>query len=477
MSVEYIKYIEPVLQQARNTWEGLKKEKTLWKELKRQRVTLVLGSDREIGRENNTPERRVGISPAQAKELREYLKKNHIELELLVVRGAGERAGYPDSQYISEADAEIVEIDELKCMDWPADVVHGLKEPSKYEAAIRGPILRIGALHTGAFSEDTGLAEMFKTMNFAAIFDGSFVGGCSFKSKYKGLDNIPIRGTMSLYAGMDAASSVLKLWREKNNLIGKEIQNEKFIVIGGGPVGCAAAVTLANEAPKSRVLLFDIDPENPKKNLEAFKHKSSNLEIMKNDDKNAAFLLELRQSAGLVTAIAGKGKPRRVVDKNDIATMKLNCVIVDVSIDEGGCVWAEGIKEGMSSGEIADVVRTELNTTGVKPQYIVEFNQPRKYARYAAVDHGYAILPYLAALLHLTAHTGDTVKAMAYILLHECPEPAKAHICELLTGDLHNGMAFANMFLMNDSAIKGKPVIEEYIEKLKNPGCEDYLNF
>src|SRR5436309_11505885 len=60
---------------------------------RKRRVELLLGNDREIGRETHSQERRAGITPDHGRALSGFFADLRVELSVLVMRGAGERAG------------------------------------------------------------------------------------------------------------------------------------------------------------------------------------------------------------------------------------------------------------------------------------------------------------------------------------------------------------------------------------------------
>src|SRR4029079_15948340 len=100
--------------------------------------------------------------------------------------------GFSDADFVA-AGAEILTEGEIAWHDGPPDVVHALKEPSRYEAQVPGPSCRIGALHTGDFHSEGGLAGLLRKRN-VAIFDGSHVGAPD-------VFRIPIRGGLWRLAG------------------------------------------------------------------------------------------------------------------------------------------------------------------------------------------------------------------------------------------------------------------------------------
>lgn len=138
-------------------------------EVRSGKCTFLLGIDRHIGEGTLEQETRVGITPSQAARLRRWLENAGISLDFYMVRGAGTSAGFDDEQYRQLAGAIIVdEIGIPKVR--PPHVVHALKEPCPYERWIPGPFVRIGALHTGSFSPNSGLAHLLGSPNFSAIF-------------------------------------------------------------------------------------------------------------------------------------------------------------------------------------------------------------------------------------------------------------------------------------------------------------------
>src|ERR1044071_8539320 len=190
-------------------------------------MELILGADMEIGG-TISPERRVGITPNNVAQLVQFFAEFDIQLSVQVIENAGALAGWPDSDYI-RAGAQIIRREEIAYHRGP-DVVHALKEPSRYEADFRGPFLRIGALHGGDFSPESGLARLLVRRDIA-MFDGSATGA---PDQFR----IPIRGRMSVFAGEIAAEWVVEHLTERN-LCGR------VVVVGGGSVGAACVRKLS----------------------------------------------------------------------------------------------------------------------------------------------------------------------------------------------------------------------------------------
>ncbi len=400
-------------------------------------VELLLGSDREIGRESRSLEKRVGITPLQARRLREFGDELGFRLDVLVVRGAGERSGYPDADYIA-AGAEIVERDELPHLDGPPAVVHALKEPSPYERSIPGPFCRIGALHTGDFAAESGLAGLLLA-NRAAIFDGAGIGA-------SGAYRIPIRGRMSELAG-EIAADWIGGHLDRRGLAGR------VVVVGAGYAGCSAVRRLAGRhgAGAREIHLFD-DADRPDR-LAALAAAFAPLGAVAVggtrglDHPDLAAALEGAVAVLFAVARPGHGAPK-VVHVNTLKERpREGALIVDISIDEGGAVMDPAIRRTWSSKEIIPHLSAILHQAGL--EYRATSNMPRAYPKRGSEAHGGVILPYLATLLFLAAREGGAEGVVDHLRTldrrRDNPDPAQvepAEVLAALTQDLRNGLAF-----------------------------------
>lgn len=404
---------------------------------KKRKVELLLGNDREIGRETFSQEKRVGVTPPQVQRLFAFFKDLGIDLDVLVVQGAGQRAGFSDAEFIA-AGAEIVTPEELPFeRGTPPDVVHALKEPSRYESEIPGPFCRIGAIHTGDFHADSGLAGLLRRRD-VAIFDGSHTGAPdAFR--------IPIRGGMSIFAGQIAAEWVL------DHLAHRHLTGPA-VVVGAGNAGKAAVRKLAADPAVTGIHLLDSD-ELPER-LEQIRAELADLprvSIRGMRGMNHPNLTEaLKGAVAVIFAVARPGEEAPKVVHIDTLQRQLadSAIVVDISIDEKGAILDPAIPASWNSTRIIprliDVIGAQRNRV-----YRAVPNMPRADPKRASEAHGEVILPYLATLLFLAAREGGAAEAVRFLERQPFdghgPDPRKvepARVLPALIQDLRNGIAF-----------------------------------
>jgi len=394
-------------------------------------LTLVVGNDREIGRRLRSQERRVGITPAQVQALCQTFAALGVRLSVLVVENAGARAGYADADYV-HAGGQVVTFGELP-HEPPPDVVHALKEPSAYESTIPGPFCRIGALHSGDFDPSAGFARLLAARP-AAVFDGSNVGS---ESDYRK----PIRGSMSVFAGRVAAEWVLEHVAAAPAIGG-------MVVVGGGKVGLAAVDKLLADPRIEAVTLFD-RAEDPTRlaAIGTALGDAARLQVvgLRGTD-DPALLGSLAHASGLILApaMAGGRAPKVVSTRALEENMPPGGIVVDVSIDERGAIADDRVDNDWASERVIDFFTHALH--GLHYQAVP--NMPRAYPKEASLQHGQAILPYLATLLFLCAREGGAVAAVRALLqrpfARSNPDPLRCEAAgrlEAFCQDLRNGIA------------------------------------
>ena len=403
-------------------------------------VTFLLGTDVHIG-EPDTCEQRVAITPEQACELKDWLAKVGVRLNLLVVRDAGKRAGFPDDEYVAVG-ARIIEESDIQSMTPIPDVVHALKEPTSYEATIPGPFMRIGALHSGDFKPESGIADVLKRGNSCGIFDGSAVGGFAFDTDFvvRPKFRIPLRSSMSVYAGKLAGEDVGKHLGEKD---------ERVVVSGGGVVGTSAVgVLLDRHSDQLKEVLIIEKFENRCRELREMYQDFPCVSVKQGFDISPD---DIRDAAGLILTIfvQGSAATPKVVDLERLKLMKHGGYITDVAIDEGGGVAISkdnqiNPESGRAYTPTVEDIRQEVESLENGLTYHADNHMPRRRPREASIEHGKTGLMYLATLLYLSAEQGGPIDSIKFIMDQDNLERPK-NIREALILDLKNGMAFVKL--------------------------------
>ncbi|MBN2394975.1 MAG: alanine dehydrogenase [Candidatus Atribacteria bacterium] len=275
---------------------------------------MIIGVPKEI--KNN--EDRVAITPAGVKALSQA---NH---QVLVQKSAGIGSGISDQEY-QNAGASI--IDTAEQVFEQSDMIMKVKEPmpSEYSLIKPGQII-FTYFHFAASRELT-----------KAMMDGKSI--CIAYETVETADrSLPLLSPMSEVAGKMAghvAAYFLALPNGgKGILMGgvPGVKPAKVMVIGGGTVGTNAAKVVAGIG--ANVTIFDIS-------LNRLKYLD---EIM---PKNVYFLVsnqhnieqEIKDTDALIGAvlIPGAAAPK-IITEEMVKSMQPNSVIVDVAIDQGGCV-------------------------------------------------------------------------------------------------------------------------------------------
>lgn len=289
--------------------------------------------------------------------------------EVVVETLAGAGAGFPDAEYI-DAGATIV--------DTPAevygscDMVMHVKEPqpSEYDLIREGQIV-FTYLHLAADEQQTKALIKAKSVNIA------------YETIEKVDGSLPLLVPMSEVAGRMAAQEGAKYLEMPQGGLGvllggvKGVAPAIVVVIGGGVVGINAAKMAAGLGAQVYILdtnlerlayLDDVMPAN------VFPLMS-----------NPAILREYAIKADLVigAVLIPGAKAPKLITKDMLKEMKDGSVIVDVAIDQGGCI------------------ETSKATTHAEPTYIVDgvvhycvANMPGAVARTSTAALTNATLPY-----------------------------------------------------------------------------------
>jgi len=365
-----------------------------------------------VPKEIKPQENRIGLTPDSVKTL---VSEGH---EVLVENNGGFEAGFDNDQY-KNAGAKIIE----KATDIfnDAEIIVKVKEPQKVEVEmIKENQIVYTYLHLAAAKELTEGLVKSKSINIAyeTITDDN--------------GKLPLLAPMSAVAGrmsvQAGAHCLEKNQKGRGVLLGGAPGGEpaNVLILGGGVVGENAA-TIAT-GMKAKVHVVDKSEARLKQLVEMFGDKI----IPEQSDK--IDLKKLVAEADLIVGgvlIPGAEAPK-LVTKDMLKLMKRGSVIVDVAIDQGGCV------------------ETSKPTTFNDPTFIVDnvvhycvANMPGGVPRTSTIALNKATLPYLVKLANkgyqkalsedknflagLNVHKGHvTYKAVADVFGHEYVNPGDA---------------------------------------------------
>ena len=307
---------------------------------------MVIGVPKEIKEQ----EQRVALLPSASNQL---IRDGH---SVLVEKNAGIGSGYADEEYV-KAGAEIA--DTAKEVFARADMFVKVKEPLKAEF----PLLRKGQilftyLHLAASRElteallksgVTGIAyETIQVNNRLPLLEPmseiagrmSVVMGAYFLAKYNGGSGVLLGGVPGVLPG-------------------------NVVVVGGGTSG-VNAMRMA-KGLGAGVTILDIDVER----LRFLDLTMDNLHTLYSSEAN---LMELMPDCDLLigAVLLPGAKAPKLITRAMLRKMKRGSVLVDISIDQGGCA------------------ETSRPTTHLDPVYVEESvthycvaNMPAAYARTA----------------------------------------------------------------------------------------------
>jgi alanine dehydrogenase len=275
---------------------------------------MIIGVPREI-KDN---EARVGVTPAGVKALSEAGHKVLVEAE------AGAQSGFPDAEY-QNAGGEIV--GEAGHVWGKSEMVVKVKEPIEKEYVF--------------FREGLVLFTYLHLAPLPALTDKlleSKVIGIAYETVRDQQGTLPLLTPMSEVAGrMSVQVGATYLERERGGrgiLLGgvPGVPPAHVCIIGGGIVGTnAARIALGFGA---RTTLIDVNLNRLRELEDIF---GGRLHTLASNSYNVALTT---READLVIGgvlIPGATAPR-IVTRAMVAAMKKGAVIVDVAIDQGGCV-------------------------------------------------------------------------------------------------------------------------------------------
>ncbi|MEO8564643.1 MAG: alanine dehydrogenase [bacterium] len=320
-----------------------------------------------VPKEIKTNENRIALVPAGAEAM---VGAGH---SVLIETGAGLGSGFSDEDYTAVGATIAPDADAV----WLAsEMIMKVKEP----ITVEWPRMRKGQL-------------LFTYFHFAAdeVLTRAHLASGAVCVAYETVElptrELPLLTPMSEVAGrmavQEGAKYLEKLYGGRGVLLGgvPGVAPAKVVILGGGIVGINAAKMAAGMGAK--VVILDIS-------LERLRYLSdvmpANVQLIHSNRHN---ILEQIATADLVIGgvlIPGAVAPK-LVRRADLSTMRPGSVIVDVAIDQGGCV------------------ETIHATTHENPTYVVDgvihygvANMPGGVPRTSTLALTNATLPYALQL-------------------------------------------------------------------------------
>jgi alanine dehydrogenase len=267
--------------------------------------------------EVKTDEHRVGLTPAGVREL---VDRGH---EVFIQAGAGSGSSIFDAEYTTQG-AEIVA--DAKGVFAAADLVVKVKEPQASEVGLLKPRHTLFTyLHLAPAPELTQeLVESGATcIAYETVEDR---GG-----------RLPLLAPMSEVAGKIATQAGAFMLQKplggRGTLLGgvPGVRAGTVVIIGGGVVGTSAAMVAAGMGAK--VLILDRSLERLRRLDDQFGARCDTLYA-----STVAIESILPEADLVIGAVLVHGaRAPHVVTREQLSLMRHNAVIVDVSIDQGGC--------------------------------------------------------------------------------------------------------------------------------------------
>jgi alanine dehydrogenase len=275
---------------------------------------MVIGVPKEI----KTNENRVALVPGGAEALVQSGHRVHME------QGAGEGSGFADAAY-EAAGAHIVgSADEL----WGrSEMIIKVKEPTDGE----WPRMRRGQLIFTYFhfAADERLTRAVMKSGAVAI---------AYETVQLPTGELPLLTPMSEVAGrmsvLEGAKYLEKFFGGRGILIGgvPGVAPAKVVVIGGGIVGSNAARMAAGLG--ADVIILDVSLNRLRYLADVM---PANVKTLYSNRYN--ILEQIREADIVVGAVLLPGaKAPNLVRREDLKIMMPGSVIVDVAVDQGGCV-------------------------------------------------------------------------------------------------------------------------------------------
>jgi alanine dehydrogenase len=279
---------------------------------------LTVGVPTEV--KNN--ENRVAITPDGVRELHQH------GVTVLVQAGAGESSSIPDGDYQRAGARVVADVDEV----WGADLVCKVKEPQADELPrLRDDLVLFTYLHLAAYPE------------VAKALLSAGTAGVALETVQLPTGELPLLAPMSEVAGRMATQvGAHFLEREAGGrgvLLGgvPGVRPARVVVVGAGNVGWNAAWIAAGM--EAEVVLLDKNVDRLRWVDQIHRGRINTLASNRGSVERSVADADLVIGAVLVPG----GRAPTVVTEDMVAAMARRSVLVDVAIDQGGCI--EGMHE------------------------------------------------------------------------------------------------------------------------------------
>lgn len=274
---------------------------------------MIIGVPKEI----KTREYRVGMTPAGVRSL---TSRGH---KVLVEKGAGEGAQIKDAEYVAQG-ATIVP---TAADAWGAEMVVKVKEPLPAEYGFfRENLVLYTYLHLAPEPELTRELVAKK------------VAGVAYETIELDDGSLPLLRPMSEVAGRMAvqvgASSLQKEHGGKGVLLGgvPGTRRGRVVILGGGVVGRNAATIAVGMG--AQVTVLDVQASTMGYLEDIF---GGAVETLYSNPTNIEYAVQRADLVVGAVLVTGARAPKLVTEEL-IGRMEPGSVVVDVAVDQGGCI-------------------------------------------------------------------------------------------------------------------------------------------
>jgi alanine dehydrogenase len=321
---------------------------------------MIIGVPKEV----KDHEYRVGLIPSSVAELIKY------QHQVIIESDAGIGIGFTDEDYKDVGATIVMSADKVFAT---ADMIIKVKEPQTFERHMLRPHqILFTYLHLAA---DNELCEALMLSKAVCI---------AYETITDKQGHLPLLAPMSAVAGRMSVQAGAQALEKSNGGCGMllagvpGVEPAKVVIIGGGIVGRNAAQIAVGMG--AQVVILDTNPKVLSQLDKQFGHSIQTV------CSTSVTLEQHVISANLIigAVLIPGAKAPKVINKEHIKKMKNGTAIVDVAIDQGGCV------------------ETSKATTHSNPTFIIDnvvhycvANMPGAVPRTSTLALNNATLPYI----------------------------------------------------------------------------------